>query len=53
MVKKTVSRKRSTGELKEMPLKDYTKLLVNEMIKTLNARTRKKKDRPPVKARKS
>jgi hypothetical protein len=52
-VKKTVSRKRSTGDLKDTPLKEYTKLLVNEMTKTLNAQTRKKKAHRALKAKKN
>jgi hypothetical protein len=41
-VKKAGSRKLSTKQLKDLPLKDYTALLVDEMVKTLNARVKKR-----------
>ena len=39
---KTESQKASIGQLKEMALEDYTKLLARNMVETLNAQTKRR-----------
>ena len=49
----TVSPKPSIEQLKDMPLEKYTKLLVRDMVETLNARTKRRGAAAIPKRRKS
>src|ERR671919_2973823 len=53
VAKKKESQKVSIGELKDMPLKEYTNHLLKQMIKALNAQTGKKKRPKTAKAKKT
>ena len=51
-VKKRASPKRSIERLRDMPLREYTELLVQDMVSALNAETRRKEKEKSSKRRK-